>query len=117
MKYNQNIFPLCRAIGCEVLAASTDSHFSHLAWVNTPREKGGLGEMKIPLLADKGLEIARAYGVLKVGGKGNKISSFFGKSDFPRSCLLGICVPFPWEIDANICPTQQKQDKQCRQAE
>ncbi len=63
--------------------------------------------MKIPLLADKGLEIARAYGVLKVGGKGNKISSFFGKSDFPRSCLLGICVPFPWEIDANICPTQQ----------
>ena len=63
--------------------------------------------MKIPLLADKGLEIARAYGVLKVGGKGNKISSFFGKSDFPRSCLLGICVPFPWEIDANICPTGQ----------
>jgi len=54
-----------RAINCEVVAASTDSHFSHLAWVNTPRKQGGLGDMKIPLLADKTCEIARAYGVLK----------------------------------------------------
>jgi alkyl hydroperoxide reductase subunit AhpC len=54
-----------RKIGCEVLACSTDSEFSHLAWVNTPREKGGLGAMRIPLLADKTLAIARAYGVLK----------------------------------------------------
>ncbi|XP_013786087.1 peroxiredoxin 1-like [Limulus polyphemus] len=52
-------------IGCEVVACSTDSHFSHLAWVNTPRKEGGLGNMKIPLLADKNLDIARAYGVLK----------------------------------------------------
>lgn len=54
-----------RKIGCEVVACSTDSHFSHLAWINTPREKGGLGEMHIPLLADKDLKIARSYGVLK----------------------------------------------------
>ncbi|XP_076308009.1 peroxiredoxin 2-like [Tachypleus tridentatus] len=52
-------------IGCEVVACSTDSHFSHLAWVNTPRKEGGLGNMKIPLLADKSLDIARNYGVLK----------------------------------------------------
>lgn len=54
-----------RKIGCEVVACSTDSHFSHLAWINTPRKQGGLGEMKIPLLADKTAEISRAYGVLK----------------------------------------------------
>merc|ERR1711988_1039428 len=54
-----------RAINCEVVACSTDSHFSHLAWVNTPRKQGGLGEMKIPLLADKTGEISKAYGVLK----------------------------------------------------
>ncbi|XP_015590482.1 peroxiredoxin 1 [Cephus cinctus] len=53
-----------RAVGCELIAASTDSHFSHLAWVNTPRKQGGLGEMKIPLLADKSTKIARDYGVL-----------------------------------------------------
>lgn len=54
-----------QAINCEVVACSTDSHFSHLAWVNTPRKQGGLGDMKIPLLADKTCEIARTYGVLK----------------------------------------------------
>ncbi|XP_058810039.1 peroxiredoxin 1 [Phymastichus coffea] len=51
------------AIGAQLIAASTDSHFSHLAWVNTPRKQGGLGEMKIPLLADKNAKIARDYGV------------------------------------------------------
>merc|ERR1712126_497567 len=38
-----------KAIGCEVMACSTDSVYSHLAWVNTPRKQGGLGPMKIPL--------------------------------------------------------------------
>ncbi|XP_051156390.1 peroxiredoxin 1 [Leptopilina boulardi] len=53
-----------RDIGCELIAASTDSHFSHLAWVNTARKEGGLGVMNIPLLADKSCKIARDYGVL-----------------------------------------------------
>ncbi|KAG7304608.1 C-terminal domain of 1-Cys peroxiredoxin [Plutella xylostella] len=53
-----------RKIGCEVIAASTDSHFTHLAWVNTPRKQGGLGPMNIPIIADKSHRIARDYGVL-----------------------------------------------------
>ncbi|XP_029640069.1 peroxiredoxin-2 [Octopus sinensis] len=52
-------------INCEVVACSTDSHYSHLAWINTPRKQGGLGEMKIPLLADKTHKIASDYGCLK----------------------------------------------------
>ncbi|RZC38099.1 peroxiredoxin 1, partial [Asbolus verrucosus] len=47
-----------------VIGASTDSHFCHLAWINTPRKKGGLGPMNIPLLADKSGKIARDYGIL-----------------------------------------------------
>jgi peroxiredoxin (alkyl hydroperoxide reductase subunit C) len=54
-----------RAIGCEVVGISTDSHFSHLAWINTPRKQGGLGQMNIPLLADKNMKISRDYGVLQ----------------------------------------------------
>ncbi|XP_058236138.1 peroxiredoxin-2 [Hemibagrus wyckioides] len=54
-----------RKIGCEVLAASTDSHFSHLAWINAPRKQGGLGSMNIPLLADLTQSVSRDYGVLK----------------------------------------------------
>ena len=53
-----------RNIGCEVVGVSTDSHFSHLAWINTPRKQGGLGDMDIPLLADKSMKISRDYGVL-----------------------------------------------------
>jgi len=54
-----------RKIGCEVIACSTDSHFSHLAWIERSRKSGGLGEMNIPLLADKSMVISKAYGVLK----------------------------------------------------
>lgn len=53
-----------RSIGCEVIACSTDSQYTHLAWLNTPRKQGGLGELDIPLLADKSMKIARDYGVL-----------------------------------------------------
>jgi len=52
-------------MGCKVLACSTDSHFSHLAWTNVPRKKGGLGNMQIPIIADKTMEISKKYGVLK----------------------------------------------------
>ncbi|KAK5639607.1 hypothetical protein RI129_012099 [Pyrocoelia pectoralis] len=53
-----------KEINTAVIATSTDSHFSHLAWINTPRKQGGLGEMKIPLLSDKSLRISKSYGVL-----------------------------------------------------
>ncbi|CAG8538514.1 3243_t:CDS:2 [Paraglomus occultum] len=52
-----------RALKTAVLACSCDSEYSHLAWVNTPRKEGGLGPMKIPLIADKTHEIAKKYGV------------------------------------------------------
>ena len=41
-----------RKIGAEVVACSVDSHFTHLAWMNTPRKEGGLGKLDIPLLSD-----------------------------------------------------------------
>lgn len=47
-----------REIGAEVLGISTDSHFTHLAWIKTPRSNGGLGEIKFPLLADITKEIS-----------------------------------------------------------
>merc|ERR1719462_994748 len=39
-------------LGVEVLGCSVDSHFSHLAWTDLPRNKGGLGKLNFPLLAD-----------------------------------------------------------------
>ncbi len=50
--------------GCEVIGASIDSEFSHLAWKNTPVEKGGIGNVQFPLVADITKNISRDYGVL-----------------------------------------------------
>ncbi len=52
----------------EVLGVSVDSQFSHLAWRNTDRKSGGLGEIKYPLVADLNKDISRAYDVLADGG-------------------------------------------------
>jgi peroxiredoxin (alkyl hydroperoxide reductase subunit C) len=48
----------------QVIGASVDSHFSHLAWVNTPRKAGGLGGISYPLLADLTKQISKDYEVL-----------------------------------------------------
>jgi len=47
-----------------VIGVSVDSHFSHLAWRNTPRKKGGIGEIQYPLVADLDKSICKKYGVL-----------------------------------------------------
>ncbi|XP_078387534.1 peroxiredoxin-2 [Cetorhinus maximus] len=54
-----------RKINCEVIGASTDSHFSHFAWTKTPRKQGGIGQMDIPLVADLNQLISKDYGILK----------------------------------------------------
>ena len=51
----------------QVIGASIDSHFSHLAWRKQPRAEGGLGDIKYPLLADTTKDVSRKYGVLLEG--------------------------------------------------
>ena len=50
--------------GAEVLGVSIDSQYSHLAWYNTPRNKGGIAGTDYPVLADVTKQISRDYGVL-----------------------------------------------------
>jgi alkyl hydroperoxide reductase subunit AhpC len=52
------------ALKTQVLAISTDSHHTHLAWLKTPAEQGGVGGLNMPLVADTSHEISRQYGVL-----------------------------------------------------
>ena len=52
----------------EVIGCSTDSHFSHLNWIQQARAVGGLGGLKYPLVADLTKKIAADYGVLLDGG-------------------------------------------------
>ncbi|KAL1139719.1 hypothetical protein AAG570_006697 [Ranatra chinensis] len=52
-----------RQLNTEVVGCSVDSHFTHLAWMNTPRRDGGLGPLRIPLLSDLTHKISKDYGV------------------------------------------------------
>jgi len=55
-------------LGVQILGVSVDSKFSHLAWRNTPRNNGGLGDISYPLIADLKKDIARDYDVLLPDG-------------------------------------------------
>ncbi|HOS63958.1 MAG TPA: peroxiredoxin, partial [Candidatus Latescibacteria bacterium] len=43
---------------------SVDSKYSHLAWIETPRNKGGLGDIAYPLVSDITKQVSRDYEVL-----------------------------------------------------
>jgi peroxiredoxin (alkyl hydroperoxide reductase subunit C) len=53
--------------GVEVIGVSVDSHFTHLAWKNTPVNQGGIGDIQYPLVADLSKNIAGDYDVLSGG--------------------------------------------------
>ena len=53
-----------QGIGTDIIGVSTDSVFSHRAWLQTPRDKGGVADLKYPLAADATKGVARDYGVL-----------------------------------------------------
>jgi len=51
-------------LDADILGVSTDSKYSHRAWIKTPRSENGLGEIKFPLGADVTHKVCRDYGVL-----------------------------------------------------
>ncbi|PIA28103.1 hypothetical protein AQUCO_07200020v1 [Aquilegia coerulea] len=50
-------------LNTEILGVSVDSVFSNLAWVQTDRKSGGLGDLKYPLVSDITKSISKSYGV------------------------------------------------------
>ncbi len=52
------------SLGADVLGCSTDSVYSHFAWINTPKTQNGIAGLRFPLVADYKKETAAAYGVL-----------------------------------------------------
>jgi len=57
-------YPQFKERNTEVLGASIDSQFVHLAWQKTPRSEGGLGPVVFPMIADTNHRLSRDYGVL-----------------------------------------------------
>jgi len=65
-----------KELNTEVVGCSTDSHFSHLAWINLKRKEGGLGDLKYPLLSDFQKDISKDYDVL-IDGAGIALRGTF----------------------------------------
>jgi peroxiredoxin (alkyl hydroperoxide reductase subunit C) len=61
----------------EVVGCSVDSKFSHWAWLNTPKDKGGIHGVQYPIVADLSKSIAENYDVLAgeydVNDEGNAV--------------------------------------------
>ncbi|MCZ8523833.1 MULTISPECIES: peroxiredoxin [Paenibacillus] len=53
-----------KEVDAEILGVSVDSIHSHRAWINTPVDQNGLGQLNFPLAADITKQVARDYGVL-----------------------------------------------------
>ncbi|HCY84305.1 MAG TPA: thioredoxin peroxidase [Desulfobacteraceae bacterium] len=51
----------------KVIGVSIDSHFSHLAWLNTPKSKGGIQGVAYPIVSDLNKTISGDYDVLVDG--------------------------------------------------
>ena len=67
-------------LGVEVVGVSIDSAFTHHAWRNTPVEKGGIGPVQFPIVADVRHDIVRAYGVEHPDGVALRASFLIDKN-------------------------------------
>jgi peroxiredoxin (alkyl hydroperoxide reductase subunit C) len=86
---------------CEVIGVSVDSHFTHLAWKNTERAKGGIGNVQYPLVADLTKSIAEDYGILLGGGVSLRGLFLIDKEGILRHALVND-LPLGRNVDEAI---------------
>lgn len=82
----------------EVIGISIDSQFTHLAWKNTPVKKGGIGQVRYPLVADIKHEICRAYDVEHNDGVAFRGSFLIDRSGMVRHQVVND-LPLGRDID------------------
>ena len=87
--------------GINLIGVSVDSQFSHFAWKETPVNKGGIGQIKYPLVADLTKEIAKAYDVLLDGGVALRGSFLIDKDGTVRHAVIND-LPLGRNIDEMI---------------
>jgi peroxiredoxin (alkyl hydroperoxide reductase subunit C) len=73
------------ALGVQLIGVSIDSQFTHYAWRNTPVNKGGIGEVGFPIVADVNHEIVRAYGVEHQDGVAFRATFLIDKAGIVQS--------------------------------
>lgn len=74
--------------GFNVIGVSTDSEVVHFAWKNTPVEKGGIGNVTFPMVADITKQISRDYDVLFDGAVALRGSFLIDKNQVVRHAVI-----------------------------
>lgn len=87
--------------GVQVIGVSIDSEHTHLAWKNTPVDKGGIGQVKYPLVADIKHELAKAFDVESEGGVAFRGSFLIDKAGVVRHQVIND-LPLGRNIDEMI---------------
>jgi peroxiredoxin (alkyl hydroperoxide reductase subunit C) len=87
-----------RELGVDVVGVSIDSQFSHFAWRETPIEKGGIGRVQFPLVADIKHEITRAYGIEHPAGVALRASFLIDKAGIVQAQIVNN-LPLGREVD------------------
>ncbi|MDD5175359.1 MAG: peroxiredoxin [Sterolibacterium sp.] len=82
----------------EVIGISIDSQFTHLAWKNTPIDKGGIGQVKYTLVSDLKHQICQAYDVESAGGVAFRGSFLIDKAGIVRHQVVND-LPLGRDID------------------
>ena len=117
--------------GVEGIGVSIDSEFTHNAWRKTPVDKGGIGEVRYPLVADVKHDICRAYGVeLEEAGVALRGSFLIDKHGVVRHQVVND-LPLGRNIDemlrmvdalqfheehGDVCPAQWEKGKKAMEA-
>lgn len=60
----QEALPEFEKRNTQIIACSVDSAHSHFAWLNTPKQKGGIEGISYPIVSDINKTICKEYGVL-----------------------------------------------------
>ena len=66
------MMPEFKALNCELVGLSIDSHYAHIAWLRTIKEKINYKnmvnvEVTFPLIADVKMDVARLFGMVQPG--------------------------------------------------
>ena len=87
-----------KELGVEVVGVSIDSQFSHFAWRETPVERGGIGRVGFPLVADIKHEITQAYGIEHPAGVALRGSFLIDKAGVVQAQIVNN-LPLGREVD------------------
>ena len=90
-----------KARNTEVIGISVDSQYTHFAWRNTPVEKGGVGAVKFPMVADLTKSISRAYDVLTGDAVALRGTFLIGRDGIVRHQLVND-LPLGRDVDEAI---------------